>query len=60
MGNRDKDKEQSNSGATGTTGTTGEGTESACDARQAAQDLSHERATAIDKLVGEAITRESA
>ena len=37
MGNRDKDKEMNDSG---TTGTMGEGTESACDASQAAWDLS--------------------
>ena len=57
MGNRDKDKEQSDSRATGTTG---EGTESARDACQAAQDLGCEKVAAIDKLVVEAIARESA
>ena len=54
MGNRDKDKEHSNAG------TMGEGAESGCDAHQATWDLSRERAAAIDKLVAEAITRESA
>ena len=57
MGNRDKDKEHSKAS---TTGTMGEGTESACDAHQAAWDLSHERAAAIDKLVVEAVARECA
>ena len=60
MGNRDKDKEQhSNAEAMG------EGGESAIakkahNACQASRDLSHERAATIDKLVAEAITRESA
>ena len=57
MGNRDKDKQQSHSGATGTMG---KSTESAHDACQATWDLSHVRAAAIDKLVAEAIARESA
>ena len=51
---RDKDKENSNAG------TTGKGAESAHEAHQAAQDLSRKRAAAIDKLVAEAIARESA
>ena len=54
MGNRDKDKENSDAG------TTGEGAESACEAHQATWDLSHERAATIDKLVAEDIARESA
>ena len=54
MGNRDNDKENSNAG------TMGEGAESAHEACQAAWDLNHERAAAIDKLVAEAIARESA
>ena len=54
MGNRDKDKEHSDAG------TMGEGVESACDAHQANWDISSERATAIEKLVVEAITRKSA
>ena len=54
MGNRDKDKEHSDAG------TIGEDAESAHDARQANRDISHERATTIDKLVAEAIARESA
>ena len=53
MGNRDKDKENSD------TGTIGEGAESAHDTHQATLDLSCKRATAIDKQVAEAITRES-
>ena len=53
MGNRDKDKENINASATVTMG---EGAESA---HQATQDLSHERATAIDKLVAEAMARET-
>ena len=57
MGNRNKDKEHSNAGATGTTG---ESAESACDVCQAAWDLSCERDAAIDKLVAETIARESA
>ena len=44
MGNRDKDKKHSDAGATGTTG---EGAEFAHDARQAARDLSRERAATI-------------
>ena len=54
MENRDKDKEHSNAG------TMGKGAESAHNALQATQDLSHERTAAIDKLVAEAIKRESA
>ena len=54
MENRDKDKEHSNAG------TMAEGAESASDACQATQDLSHERAAAIDKLIAEAIAWESA
>ena len=54
MGNRDKDKENSNAG------TTEEGAESAHEAHQVAQDLSRKRAAAIDKLVAEVIARESA
>ena len=57
MGERDKDKEHSDAGATGIMG---EDAESAHDARQATQDLSSERAAAMDKLVAEAIARESA
>ena len=53
MGNRDKDKENSDAG------TMGEGAESACEACQATWDLSHERVATIDKLVAEAISRES-
>ena len=54
---RDKDKEHSN---TGTTGTMGEGAESACDVHWAARDQSHERAATIDRLIAEAIARETA
>ena len=54
MGNP-KDKEQnSNAGAMG------EGAESAHDACKASWDLSCERATALDKMVVEAIARETA
>ena len=54
MGNRDKDKKNSNAG------TMGEGAESTCEVHQATQDPSCERAATIDKLVAEAIVRESA
>ena len=54
MGNKDKDKEHSNSGAMG------EGAESAHDACQASQDLSRERVTTLDKMVMDAVDRETA
>ena len=54
MGNRGKDKENNNAG------TIGEGAESAHEAHQAAKDLIHERAAAINKLVAETIAREFA
>ena len=53
MGNP-KDKDHSNSG------TMGEGAESACDARQAAQDLSHEKDATLSRQIVEAIARETA
>ena len=53
MGNKDKDKEHSNAGAMGTDA------DAACNVCQASQDLSHERATAPDRMVVEAITRET-
>ena len=61
MGNP-KDKEHSDAEATGEAGESA-ATREAHNAHQAIQDLSHEsceRAAAIDKLVVEAITRESA
>ena len=54
MGNKDKDKEHSDSGITG------EGAESAHDAHQAARDLSHERDAALTRQIVEAIAREMA
>ena len=51
MGNP-KDKEDS--------GTMGEGTESACDACQAAQDLSHEGDATLTRQIAEAMAREMA
>ena len=54
MGNKDKDKDHSNSG------TMGEGAESACNAYQAAQDLSCERDTALSRQIVEAVARETA
>ena len=53
MGNP-KDKEQGSDGALGNS------TDATCDAHYANWDQSHERAMAIDKLVVEAIARESA
>ena len=54
MGNKDKDKElHSEEGA----GAMGEAMGSTCDARQAAQDLSQERAIAMEKLVTDAVAR---
>ena len=53
MGNKDKDKEQNSDGAMG------EGADAACNACHANQDLSWESATALDKLVAEAVTRET-
>ena len=50
-----KDKEQNSDGATGTNANA-----VIHDAHQASRDQSHERATAIDKLVAEVIARESA
>ena len=59
MGNRDKDKEQHSSAES--TDEEGESatTKEACNACQASRELSWERAATIDKLVVEAITRES-
>ena len=54
MENREKEKENSDAG------TMGEGAESAHEACQTTWDLSCERAATIDKLVVEAVTRESA
>ena len=62
MGNKDKgkDREQhSNAEAMGEGGESAT-TRDACSACQANKDLSHERAATIDKLVLEAIARESA
>ena len=58
MGNP-KDKEHSNAEAMGKARESAT-TREACNACQASRDLSHERAAAIDKLVVEAITRETA
>ena len=58
MGNP-KDKEHSDAEATGETGESATARE-ACNACQASRDLSCERAATIDKLVAEAIARESA
>ena len=58
MGNP-KDKEHSNAEAMGEAGESAT-TREACNARQAARDLSLERAAAVDKLVVKAIARESA
>ena len=54
MGKKEKDKEQNSDGATG------EGADAACNACYANWNLSRERATALDKLVAEAIARETA
>ena len=54
MGNKDKDKEQNSDGATG------EGADATHDAHHANWDLSWERATASDRMVVEAIIRETA
>ena len=53
MGNP-KDKEQNSDGATGTSNA-----DAAHDAHQASWDQSHERAMAIDKVIVEAVARES-
>ena len=53
MGNKDKDKEHSNAGAMR------EGAESACDACQTSQDLSRERAAALDQMVTDVVARET-
>ena len=58
MGNP-KDKEHSDAEATDEAGESAAAMET-CNAHQASRDLSHERAATIDKLVGEAITREFA
>ena len=58
MGNP-KDKEHSNAEATGEAGESAAIRE-ACNAHQGTWDLSCERAAAIDKLVAEAVTKESA
>ena len=58
MGNP-KDKEHSDAEAMGEAGESAT-TREACNAHQAVWDLSHERAAALDKLVVETITRESA
>ena len=62
MGNRDKDKDREQYSDAEVTGEGGESATArdAHNAHQASRDLSHERAAAIDKLVVEAITRESA
>ena len=57
MGNP-KDKEHSDAEAMGKAGESAT-TREACNAHQASKDLSYERATAIDKLVVEAIARET-
>ena len=54
MGNKDKDTEHSDAEAMG------ERADAACDACQASGDLSHERATALDKMVTDAVARETA
>ena len=56
MGYKDKDKENSDAKAMGIMGEDAKTAHKAC---QAAWDLSHERAATIDKLIAEAITRES-
>ena len=56
MGYKDKDKENSDAEAMGIMGEDAKTAHKAC---QAAWDLSHERAATTDKLVAEAITRES-
>ena len=53
MGNKGKDKEPHSKEGAGATEATG----SAHDARQATQDLSWERATAVEKLVANAVAR---
>ena len=53
MGNKDKDEKHSNSGAIG------EGADSAHGAHQASQDLSHEGAAALDKMVTDAVAIET-
>ena len=60
MGNRDKDKEQHSNAEVMGEGRESVTTKEAHNACQASRDLSHERATTIDKLVVEAIIRESA
>ena len=59
MGDRDKDKEQHSNAETMGEGESATAKE-AHNAYQASRDLSHERVATIDKLVVEAITRESA
>ena len=54
MGNKDKDKECSDSG------TTGEGAESAHNACQATWGLSHERDATLSRQIVEAVARETA
>ena len=53
MGNKDKDKEHSDAGATGG------GADSAHGAQQASQDFSHERAAALDQMVTDAVAIET-
>ena len=54
-GNKEKDPNTEHS----VEGAMGETTESACDAHHATRDLSHERATALDKMVADAVARET-
>ena len=62
MGNKDKDKDKEQHSDTEAVSEAGESatTREAHNTCQANRDLSRERQTAIDKLVAEAITRESA
>ena len=62
MGNRDKDKDKEQHSDAEATGEAGESAtaKEACNAHQASRDLSCGWAAAIDKLVAEAIARETA
>ena len=58
MGNKDKDKGQHSDAEA--MGEAGGAAKEACNACQASRDLSHERTATIDKLVVEAVARETA
>ena len=58
MGNKDKDKEDSEAGATG--GAESTATKDTCDACQANRDLSCEKEVTLSRQIMEAIARETA